>query len=78
MKSLRCSIALNVLVYRKHADILNLIIDFDNKLEDLCVHLLMLNINALEIHVALTGTCKNTEQGATPPQIDAIWPRLLH
>lgn len=52
---------------------MNLIIYFDNKLEDLCVHLLMLNINALEIHVALTGTCKNTERGATPAQIDAIW-----
>lgn len=57
MKSPQCSNALNicnVLVYRKHADILNLVIDFDNKLEDLCIHLLMLNINALEICALLT------------------------
>lgn len=32
------------------------IIDFDNKLEDLCVPVLMLNINALVIYAALTGT----------------------
>lgn len=51
MKSPQCSIALNVLsvlVYREQADILNLIIDFDYKVED-CAHPLMLNINALEI-----------------------------
>lgn len=66
MKSPQCSIALNVLVYRKQADILNLIIDFDNKLQDLCVHLLMFNVNALDLQY-VTGsptTGKSTKKKA--------------
>lgn len=68
MKFPGCSNALNVLVYRKQTDILNLIIDFDNKLEDLCVQLLMLNINTLQIQDVLHSDrnppyYKNIEQG---------------